>query len=45
MYPFLCRRFPAPLVDVGYMLVRALLIVIVVICSDVTLSTFQYVNF
>ena len=45
MYQRLCRHLPRPLVDVGYVLFRAGLILLVVIYSDATLGHFQYVNF
>lgn len=45
MYQRLRRRLPSLLVDLGYVLFRAGIILLIVLCSDATLAKFQYVSF
>jgi hypothetical protein len=42
IYLWLCTRFPRPLVDLGYVLIRALVIIAVILLADAPFSTFTY---
>lgn len=42
LYLWLCARLPRPLVDVGYVLARAALIVLVILLADAPFSSFTY---
>jgi hypothetical protein len=42
LYLWLCARLPRPVVDLGYVLVRALLIIAVILLADAPFSTFTY---
>ncbi len=44
MYQRLCRHLPRPVVDIGYVLWRGGLMVLVAVYSDAALGTFQYMN-
>jgi hypothetical protein len=45
LYPWLRRRFPAPVVDWAFVLGRAILLVLVVLYSDLQASDFVYLRF
>ena len=44
LYAWLCARAPRPVVDIVYVLGRALLIVLVVLYSDHRFSQFAYLQ-
>jgi hypothetical protein len=44
IYEWLCARLPTPVVDWGFIAFRALLLVLIVLCSDQRASDFAYLR-